>query len=160
MDGRWLAGEDEGGIHVLLVELPVEEGGPQPHLHLGVAALEIVQARNEPFERHGDIDLHGDLVVLARGAQLLGLGLDAVEGLAHRREVGLARSGELGAACFAAKQRQAEFFFERADLVADGGTGDAQLVGGAAEAAEPGGGLERGQRAQRWEVAFGQSGSP
>ena len=72
----------------------------------------------------------------------------------------MADGGQFGAAGVAAKKREAHAVFEKFDLMADGGAGDAEFSGGSAERAEAGCGFVGGEGAERGEIAFGQVGSP
>ena len=119
-----------------------------------------MQAGDEPFECHGDIDLYGEFIVMSGRFDGFGVGIDHVESVFDGGEIGLADGGQFGAAGVAAKKREAHAVFEKFDLMADGGAGDAEFSGGSAERAEAGCGFEGGEGAERGEIAFGQVGSP
>src|SRR5687767_2669499 len=119
------AGENEGGIDIALIEIPVEIRSGQAYSHLRVSALEIMELGNEPFECHGDIDLDSKLVVGGVRPQSLGLRFDLIKGLPDHGIIGLPGRSELGLARFAKEQSDADFLLERLDLMADGGARDA-----------------------------------
>ena len=104
-----------------------------------------MQAGDQRFERHRDIDLDGELIVGDLRAQIARLGFDLVEGIAHRRKIGVAGLGEFGAPGVALEELEAEMLFQTLDLMADGRSGDAELIRRQPEGAEPGGGFESGQ---------------
>src|SRR5438105_4500834 len=151
-----VAGENEAGIDIGLVEVPVELGGRQAHLHIGEAALEIMEPGDQPFERHGDIDLDRQLVVGGGGAQAFRLAFDLVESIAHGREIGMPRLGELGAPRIALEELKAQLLLQRFHLMAHRRAGDPELAACEPERAEPCGGLEGGQGAKRRKIAAGQ----
>ena len=72
----------------------------------------------------------------------------------------MAGLGQFGAPGIAREELDAELLFQRLDLMADGGAGDAELAGRQPEAAEPRGGFEGGQSAKRGKIATGQVSSP
>ena len=90
------------------------------------------------------------------GLQVSGLGLDLVEGIAHRREIGVTRLGQFGAPCVALEELKAQLLFQRLDLVADGGAGDAEFSRRKPERTQPGGGFEGSQGAQGRQISTGQ----
>jgi hypothetical protein len=109
---------------------------------------EFAERRDQPARRDrgdagdGDFGLRPEL-------QGFCLGGNALE--ADRQGVGqpLGLGCQANAALFAQEQRPAEPFLQLPDLVADGGMGDMQLVGGAREAGMPGRGLEDPECAER-----------
>jgi hypothetical protein len=91
----------------------------------------------------GEADFAGRLV--AEGAEGGEFGLDLVEAGGEGVEQAVAGGGGGDAAGGAGEQAEAELFFEAADGVAEGGWRDAELGGGAGEAALPGDGDEADQ---------------
>jgi hypothetical protein len=93
--------------------------------------------------------------VAARRTHGLGGDGDLVEGVAHPLREGPPRRGERDTLAAAREERGAEEFLQRAHLVAHRPVGDVQLLGGAREALEARGGLERaqrGKRGRRWAI--------
>ncbi len=123
--GRFVAARMKPASTLLLVEIPVEIGGGEPHLHVGIAALEIMQPRDQPLERHRHIDLDGQFIV---GAAASGCGSAFRSGRRHRawREIDVAGLGQLGAPGIAAEKLKAQVLLQRLDLVAHGRAGDAR----------------------------------
>src|SRR5262245_53323204 len=115
-----------------------------------------MKAGNEPLECHGDIDLESELVVRRNGLETLSLGLDLVEGIAHRREIGMSCRSELGPAGIAREELEAKLLLERLHLVAHRRAGDAELAAREPERAKTGGCLEGGQSTKGWKVAARQ----
>src|SRR5262245_14612451 len=160
MRRRPVAGQDQAAIDMGLVEIPVEISGRQLDLHVGKPPLEVVEPRDQPFERHRDIDLDGQGIVGLAGPEQPGLGLDLVEGIANRRVIEMAGLRQERAPGVAVEQLETEHLLQDPNLVAHRRAGDAELVGRHAEAAEPRRRLESGQRAERRQQASGQFSSP
>ena len=80
------------------------------------------------------------------------LGQDAL----HLLEIGPAPGVEAHAAPAALEELGVEMHLQGADAVADGGRGDAELLGGADEAPVAGGGLEEAQAFERGKVEHGE----
>src|SRR5262245_26215407 len=77
---------------------------------------------------------------------------DAIEGIAHHREIGAASLGDDEPLVLAIEQLQPELGLERLHLMADRALGDAELLGGAREALVAGRGLEGLERIERWQL--------
>ena len=112
-----------------------------------------MQPRDQPFDRHGDIDLDHQLAGQRLAAHQPGALGDAVEGVAQEGVIGGPRLGQLDPAGFAPEERRAQAPLEAGDLVADGRLGDGQLLRRGAEAAMAGGRLEGPERGQRRQSA-------
>ena len=114
---------------LLLVEVPIEIGGGQADFHVGVAPLEIMKPRDEPFQGHGDIDLDDEFIVVGRRLQGAGLGFDLVEGVADGGVIDLAGLGEFGPPGIPAEKLNAQSLFQGLHLMAHGGAGNSQFAG-------------------------------
>ena len=77
-----------------------------------------MKPRDQPFERDGDINLDGQLVVGGRGAQAFRLAFDLVEGIAYRGKIRMAGGSEFGAASVALEELQAQLLLQSLDLMA------------------------------------------
>src|SRR5262245_51973282 len=78
---------------------------------------------------------------------------DAIEGIAHDREIGAASLGDDEPLVLTIEQLEPELGLERLHLMADRALGDAQLLGGAREALVASRGLERLECIERWQLA-------
>ena len=79
---------------LVLVEVPVEIGRRELDLHVREAALEIMKARDQPFQGDRHVDLDRELVVGRGGRKMRVCDGDLVEGIANRRDNKLPRLGE------------------------------------------------------------------
>ena len=103
-----------------------------------------MEAWDEPFEGHSDVDLDGEFIIGVAGAQCFCLGFDLVEGIPHCGVIGLAQLGEFGFSGVAAEEQNIEAVFQQFDLVADGRAGDAQFASCHAKGTKAGGGFKSG----------------
>ena len=98
---------------------------------------------------------HAELGAAALAEQFLGAVAQGVEGLGEGGQVAAAGLGQAQAFGFANKQRAAEVLLQLLDLLANGGLGDVQFVGGAGEAAQARGGFKGAQGIQRGQSGHG-----
>jgi len=101
------------------------------------------KAWREPKRGEGGIGRDGEGPGLPFEAQPPHAGGERVEAAVDVGQGGLCGTGENDAIAFAPHQLGAEPFFQLPDLVADGAGRDAQLFGGARQAAGPGGSHQR-----------------
>ncbi len=103
----------------------------------------------EPFGTEGRCHGDGQAALERRPPQPAGPRRDRVESFfddGEKRATGGGRRETLG---MTHEQRDTEPFLEDANLLADGVAGDMQLVGGTANMAQPGSGLESLERVER-----------
>ncbi len=119
--------------------------GDEGEADIGVEPGEGGQPRGEPLGV--ELARRGDGVAVARlpGLHRLDALLELEEALAQGFEPGGALLGQLEPLAGAAEQDRAQMILERADLLADRGRRDRQLVGGAGEAEVPRGGIVNAQ---------------
>ncbi|MNJ50459.1 hypothetical protein D3C77_457310 [compost metagenome] len=123
--------------------------GGQTQIDIGVAGLEIRQARQQPADgkcAHGSHRQYLPVVPTFETVQGLG---DAIKAIAQHRQQGFSLAGQHQAAGQALEQRNLELGFEAFNLMADGGLGHAQFDRCAGETQVPRRGLERPQGIQR-----------
>jgi len=104
---------------------------------------------HQPANRDGRCGAEGDRLATGLRAQAFDRGADAVEGRFQRLLQLAPRVGQLQLSRFAQKQRDAEGFLQRTNLVADRRGRDGQLLGGLLGALVPGGGFEGAQGGKR-----------
>ena len=103
-----------------------------------------MQARDQPFECHCDINLNSEFIISVRWAERFGLGFDLVEGIADCWVIGLACLREFGFPGIAAEELDVEPIFQQFDLMANGRAGYTQFTCRHAEGTEAGGGFKGG----------------
>ena len=141
---RFIAGQNDAGINMLLIKIPIEIGGGEPNLHVGVASLKIMEPRDQPFQGDREINLNGEFIVVRRRFQRAGLRFNLVKGVANGGIVDVPGLGEFGAPGIPAEELDAQSLFQCFHLVAYGGAGNAEFTGCKPETAEPGGGFKSG----------------
>ncbi len=91
------ARQDDSHICIVSVVVPVEIGRRQPHTHVRMPSLKIMQPRQQPFHRDRDIDLYRQLVAGCARPYHLGLAFNLVECLTYSREVDQPRARQFRA---------------------------------------------------------------
>ncbi|MNH15420.1 hypothetical protein D3C79_750330 [compost metagenome] len=141
-----------------MVALQVDHlaAGQHPYLDVGMAAMEVAQARDQPQAGKGGGGGQGQLLAIARWLQLAEAALQVGQPLMHlaiQALTGFAEHHPLGAAL---KQQQAKVRFQALDLVRDGCRGHRQFVAGSLEAAQT---SRRFEGAQGRQGQFGEHGA-
>ncbi|MCY1300057.1 hypothetical protein D9M70_496150 [compost metagenome] len=144
-------GEPQGGVQPGVTRVEVALAGRQLQAQLRQRAVEAVQARDEPARQQAAGTAEHERRV---GAALLEFAADRAQAR-ERLAAGIAQAqpgiGEFYAASVLAEQAQPEVLLKRADLPAHRAVGDVQLLGGLADAEQPGRRLEGAQGVQRGE---------
>mmetsp|Transcript_5755 Transcript_5755/g.22309 ORF Transcript_5755/g.22309 Transcript_5755/m.22309 type:complete len:221 (+) Transcript_5755:2007-2669(+) len=136
-------------VVLAVVEVGDAVQGRHADVDVGEMLLELAQPRDQPQRREGGEGRHVDDAAAARAADLPdGLVQPRQHGHRGGQQLG-AVAGELHLAGAAQEQGAADLFLQRLDLAADGGLGQAQLLGRGPEAQQPGHRLEGAQRADR-----------
>jgi hypothetical protein len=119
--------------------------GPDVDVDVGVPAIEMGKARDEPVCREGWEHADRECSMRLRAQRRHPAG-NAIERVAHGDGEILAPLCKCHAAAAAMEQRDAEILLQRFHLMADGAVGDVKFVGGTAEVGVARGGLEAAQR--------------
>ena len=122
--------------------------GADAYAKAWVVGEKTLQARGQEVFGEGVGGAHAELGAAALAEQLIGAVAQGVKGLGESGQVAAANFGQAQAFGFADKQRAAEVLLQLFDLLANGGLGDVQLVGGAGEAAQAGRGFKGAQGIQ------------
>src|SRR6516162_1476110 len=142
-----------GEIDVLAREVDVMERRADPKIDFRMRLGKTAQPMDEPLRGEIRRGAHGERAAALALQQAFGSIADAVESVAHDREIGAACLGDDQPLAFAIEQLQPELGLERLDLMADGALGDAQFLGRAREALVPGRGFESLERVERRQAA-------
>ncbi len=139
----------DGRIDPLADEIHGARARRDMHLDVGVRLLEARQARDEPAHGEGREHADGENAGLAARLERPQRRFDAGEAVAQSRQQDLPCLRQHEPTIHVAEQRHAERRLESAEPVAHRRRGDAKDVRRLANAAVPGGHLERPERAQR-----------
>ncbi|MNM72879.1 hypothetical protein D3C81_845840 [compost metagenome] len=147
--GVGLAAIADGEVDAVRTQVADLVARGEPYVELRMGALQAAQARQQPQPGHADAGRHGHRLAAIAPAQFAGHVLELLHGAVGAAEQPLALGREGHAAMLAHEQAHLQMVFQRADLPADGGLRQAQVVGGLGDAHAPANGHEALEQIER-----------
>src|SRR5262249_9351015 len=132
-----IAGTD-GNIDVLVCEIDMMHGGRYPKVDLGMGFGKSTEPVNQPLGGEIWRRTHGQHARALPLHEALGSIGDAIESVAHDRQVVPASLSDAQSLPFAVEKLDAEFRLQRFDLLTQRPLGGGKLLGGGPEARRPG----------------------
>src|SRR5262245_28006085 len=129
-------------VDVFACEVDMVHGGGYPEVDLGMDLGKSAEPVNQPLGGEIWRRTHGQHARTLPLHEALGSIGDAIESVAHDRQIVPASLSDAQSLPFAIKKLDAEFRLQRFDLMTHRTLGDGKLLGGAREAHMPGSSLE------------------
>ena len=120
-------------VHVLAREIDQAFIGEQAHVEIGMDGAKAPEAAHQPSRRERRQARHGHGTRAVARNQARGRGIDAIEGVLERGQIGLPRLGQNQRAILPPEQAHAQAFLEPLHLMTDRRLGDVQLIRGLGE---------------------------